>query len=74
MATVELWTFVNMFVTENFAVVIAIAKFPMRVAFWVLDWSTFGVTAASVSCWVAFVVSSASVATTVVLIFWIATV
>ena len=41
MATVERWTFVNMFVTENFPVILAIAKLPTRVAFLVLDWSAF---------------------------------
>ena len=66
--------FVNMFVTENFAVILAVAKFPARVAFWVLDWSAFGVAAASVSYWVAFVVSVASVSNPAVLIFWNATV
>ena len=63
-----------MFVTENFAVILAIMKFPTSVAFWVLDCSVFGVAAASVSYWVAFVVSSSSVTTLVVLIFWNATI
>ena len=70
MATVERWKFVNIFVPENFAVILAVANLPTRVAFWVLDWSTFGVAAASVSYWVACVVSTASVVTPVVLIFW----
>ena len=48
-ANVERWTFVNMFVTENFLVILAIAMLPTRVAFWVLDWSAFGVAAASIS-------------------------
>ena len=69
MATVERWTFVNMFVTENFPVILAIKKPPTRVAFWVLDWSTFGVAADSVSHWVAFVLSAALVTTPVILIF-----
>ena len=73
-ANVERRTFVNMFVTENFAVILVVAKFPTRVAFWVLDWSAFGVAAASVSYWVVFVVSAASVTTPVFLIFWNATV
>ena len=63
-----------MFVTENFAVILAVEKFPTRVAFWVLDWSVFGVAADYVSYWVVFVVSAASVTTPVVLIFWNATV
>ena len=63
-----------MFVTENFAVILAVAKIPTRVAFCVLDWSAFGVAVASSSYWVAFVVSAASVTTTVVIIFWNATV
>ena len=33
MATVELWTFVNMFVTENFAVILAVAELPTRLCF-----------------------------------------
>ena len=74
MATVERWKFVNMFVTENFAVILAVAKLPTRVAFWVLDWGAFGVVAASISYWVAFFVSATSVATPVVLFFWNATV
>ena len=74
MAIVEQWTFFNMFVTENFAVILAVAKFPTRVAFWVLEWSAFGVAAASVSYWVASVVSAASVTTPVFIIFWHATV
>ena len=63
-----------MFVTEHFAVIIAVAKLPMMIAFWVLDWSAFSVATDSVSYWVAFVVSSASVSNPVVLIFWNATV
>ena len=63
-----------MFVTENFPVIIAIAKLPTRVAFWVLDLSAFGVAAASVSYWVAFVLSAALVTTPIVLIFSNATV
>ena len=74
MANVERWTFVNMLVTEKFAVILAVAKLPMRVAFWVLDWSAFGVATASISYWVEFVVFAASVATPVVLIFWNTTV
>ena len=74
MATVELWTFVNMFVAENFAVVLAVAKLPTMIAFLVLDWSEFTVAAASVSYWVAFVVSAASVTTSTVPIFWNTTV
>ena len=74
MATVEQWTFVNIFVNENFAVILALTKLPTRVAFWVLDWSAFGVVAASVSYFVVFVVSAASVNTPVVIIFWNATV
>ena len=70
MATVERWKFVNMFVTENFPVILSIAKLPTRVAFWVLDWSAFGVAVASVSYWVAFVLSATPVTTTVVLILW----
>ena len=70
MATFERWTFVNMFVTENFALILAVTKLPTRVAFWVLDWSEFGVATASVSYWVEFVVSADSVATSVVLFFW----
>ena len=69
MATVERWTFVNIFITEKFPVIIAIAKLPTRVTFWVLDWSAFGVAAASVSHWVVFVLSAASVTTPVILIF-----
>ena len=68
MATVDRWTFVNMFVTKNFPVILAIAKLPKRVAFWVLDCSAFGVAVASVSHWVAFVLSTAPVTTPVVLI------
>ena len=62
------------FFTENFAVILAVAKLPARVPFWVLDWSAFGVAADSVSYWVSFVVSAASVNTPVVLIFWNTTV
>ena len=62
--------FCQYFVTENFAVILAVAKFPTRVAFWVLDCSAFGVAAASVSYWVGFVVSAASVTTPVILILW----
>ena len=69
MATVERWTFVNMFVTENFPVILAIAKLPTRVAFLVLDWSAFGVATASVSHWVTYVLSAAPVTTHDVLIF-----
>ena len=58
-----------MFVTENFPAILAIAKLPTRVAFWVLDWSAFGVAVASISHWVAFVLSAAPVTTPVVLIF-----
>ena len=61
MATVERWTFVNMFVTENFAVILAVTKVPTRVAFWVLDCIALVVAAASVSYWVVFFVSAASV-------------
>ena len=74
MAIVEQWTFFNMFVTENFAVILAVAKFPTRVSFWVLEWSAFGVATASVAYWVVFVVYAASVTTPVFLIFWHATV
>ena len=74
MATVERWTFVNMFVAEKFALILAVAKLPTMIAFWVLDWSAFIVAAASVSYWVAFVVSVASVSNPAVLIFWNATV
>ena len=74
MATVERWTFVNMFVAENFAVVLAVAKLPTMIVFWVLGWSSFTVAPASVSYWVAFVVSAASVSTSIVPIFWNATV
>ena len=69
MATVERWTFVNIFVTENFPVILAIANLSMRVAFWVMDWSAFGVAAASVYYWVAFFLSAAPVTNPVVLIF-----
>ena len=69
MATVDRWTIVNMFVTENFPVILAIAKLPTRVAFWVLDWSAFSVAVPSVSYWVAFVLSAAPVTTPVILIF-----
>ena len=69
MATIERWKFFNMFVTENFSVILAITKLPTRVAFWVLDWSAFGVAVASVSYWVAFVLSAAPVTTPVILIF-----
>ena len=39
MATFERWTFVNMFVAENFVVVLAVANLPTMIAFLVLDWS-----------------------------------
>ena len=74
MATVERWKFVNIFVPENFAVVLAVAKLSRMIAFLVLDWSAFTVAAASVSYWVAFVVSAASVSTSVVPILWNTTV
>ena len=74
MATVERWTFVNMFVTENFAVILAVTKVPTRVPFWVLDCSALVVAADSVSYWDVFVVSAASVTTSVFPIFWNATV
>ena len=74
MATVERWSFVNMFVAENFVVILAVAKLPTMIAFWVMDWSAFTVAAASFSYWVAFFVSAASVSTSVVPFFWNATV
>ena len=74
MVTAEKWTFVNMFVAENFVVVLAVAKFPTMIAFWVLDWSAFTVAAASVSYWVAFVVSASFVCTSTVPVFWNTTV
>ena len=46
MATVEKWMFVNMFVAENFAVILAVAKLPTMIAIWVLDWSAFTVATA----------------------------
>ena len=58
-----------MFVAGNFAVVLAVAKLPTMIAFWVLDWSVFTVATASVYYWVAFVVSAASISTSVVTIF-----
>ena len=70
MATVEGWTFVDIFVTENFAVVLAVAKLPTMIAFWVLDWSSFTVATASVSYWGAFVVPIASISTSIVRILW----
>ena len=74
MATVERWTFVNMFVTEKFAVILAVAKLPTMIGFWVLDRSAFTAAAAPVSYWIVFVVSTASVSDSVVLIFWNATI
>ena len=70
MTTLERWKFVDMFVAKNFAVVLAVAKLPTMIAFWVLDWSSFTVATASVSYWGAFVVPIASISTSIVRIFW----
>ena len=66
--------FVNMFVAENFAVVLVITKLPTMIAFWVLDWSALTVAAASIYYWVVFVVFAASVSTYIFPIFWNTTV